>query len=179
MSELPSFPMVRHEPSHLRADDLVVCLQILAEGSKSFAAASRVLPARVRAPASALYAFCRVADDLVDTSGIADAVPELERRLDAIYAGAPATDAVDRAFAAVVLRSELPRAVPDALIEGFAWDVEGRTYEEISTELNIPVNTVGALLTRARAKLREMRPSQSATEIPKLTKMARDEAKKK
>ena len=57
--------------------------------------------------------------------------------------------------------------------------LEGRTYEEISTELNIPVNTVGALLTRARAKLREMRPSQSATEIPKLTKMARDEAKKK
>jgi RNA polymerase sigma-70 factor, ECF subfamily len=57
--------------------------------------------------------------------------------------------------------------------------LEGRTYEEISTELNIPVNTVGALLTRARAKLREMRPSHSATEIPKLTKMARDEAKKK
>jgi RNA polymerase sigma-70 factor, ECF subfamily len=57
--------------------------------------------------------------------------------------------------------------------------LEGRTYEEISTELNIPVNTIGALLTRARQKLREMRPSYSGTEIPKLTKMARDESKKK
>ncbi len=38
--------------------------------------------------------------------------------------------------------------------------LEGRTYEEISTELDIPVNTIGALLSRARKKLREMtRPS--------------------
>ena len=150
MSELPALPMAAHDPAHLRADDLAVCLQILAEGSKSFAAASRVLPARVRAPASALYAFCRVADDLVDTSGIADAVPELERRLNAIYAGAPAMDAVDRAFAAVVLRSELPRAVPDALIEGFAWDVEGRTYEDLSGVIAYSARvaaTVGVAMT--------------------------------
>lgn len=33
--------------------------------------------------------------------------------------------------------------------------LEGRTYEEISTELNIPVNTIGPILTRARKKLRE------------------------
>jgi RNA polymerase sigma-70 factor (ECF subfamily) len=31
---------------------------------------------------------------------------------------------------------------------------EGRTYEEISTETNIPVNTIGAVLSRARKKLR-------------------------
>jgi RNA polymerase sigma-70 factor (ECF subfamily) len=34
--------------------------------------------------------------------------------------------------------------------------LEGRTYEEISTELDIPVNTIGAMLSRARKKLREM-----------------------
>ena len=34
--------------------------------------------------------------------------------------------------------------------------LEGRTYEEISTELDIPVNTLGAILSRARKKLREM-----------------------
>ena len=33
--------------------------------------------------------------------------------------------------------------------------IEGRTYEEISTELNIPVNTIGPVLSRARKKLRE------------------------
>lgn len=33
--------------------------------------------------------------------------------------------------------------------------VEGRTYEEISTELNIPVNTIGPMLSRARKRLRQ------------------------
>ncbi len=32
--------------------------------------------------------------------------------------------------------------------------LEGRTYEEISTETNVPVNTIGAVLSRARKKLR-------------------------
>jgi RNA polymerase sigma-70 factor (ECF subfamily) len=33
--------------------------------------------------------------------------------------------------------------------------IEGRTYEEISTELNIPVNSIGPILSRARKKLRQ------------------------
>ena len=33
--------------------------------------------------------------------------------------------------------------------------LEGRTYEEISTALNIPINSIGPILTRARHKLRE------------------------
>jgi RNA polymerase sigma-70 factor (ECF subfamily) len=33
--------------------------------------------------------------------------------------------------------------------------LEGRTYEEISTELNMPVNTIGPILSRARQKLRK------------------------
>jgi RNA polymerase sigma-70 factor (ECF subfamily) len=32
--------------------------------------------------------------------------------------------------------------------------LEGRTYEEISTELNIPVNSIGPVLSRAKKKLR-------------------------
>jgi RNA polymerase sigma-70 factor, ECF subfamily len=32
--------------------------------------------------------------------------------------------------------------------------LEGRSYEEISTELDIPVNSIGAILSRARKKLR-------------------------
>jgi RNA polymerase sigma-70 factor (ECF subfamily) len=34
--------------------------------------------------------------------------------------------------------------------------LEGRTYEEISTETDVPVNTIGAILSRARKKLRQM-----------------------
>jgi RNA polymerase sigma-70 factor (ECF subfamily) len=33
--------------------------------------------------------------------------------------------------------------------------LEGRTYEEISTELNIPVNSIGPILSRARKMLRK------------------------
>jgi RNA polymerase sigma-70 factor (ECF subfamily) len=33
--------------------------------------------------------------------------------------------------------------------------LEGRTYEEISTDLSIPVNTIGPILSRARKKLRK------------------------
>jgi RNA polymerase sigma-70 factor (ECF subfamily) len=32
--------------------------------------------------------------------------------------------------------------------------LEGRSYEEIATELNIPVNTIGPILSRSRKKLR-------------------------
>lgn len=32
--------------------------------------------------------------------------------------------------------------------------LEGRSYEEISTELNIPINSIGPILSRARQKLR-------------------------
>jgi RNA polymerase sigma-70 factor, ECF subfamily len=42
--------------------------------------------------------------------------------------------------------------------------LEGRTYEEISTELDVPVNSIGSVLTRARSKLREL--SKSYAEIP-------------
>ena len=34
--------------------------------------------------------------------------------------------------------------------------LEGRTYQEISSELRIPVNTIGPMLFRARQKLRKM-----------------------
>ena len=33
--------------------------------------------------------------------------------------------------------------------------LEGRTYEEISAEVDMPVNSIGSILSRARAKLRE------------------------
>lgn len=51
--------------------------------------------------------------------------------------------------------------------------LEGRTYEEISTETDVPVNTIGAILSRARKKLREM-ASPSTTELTTL----RDETPK-
>jgi phytoene synthase len=109
--------------------DLDACRAMLAGGSRSFRVASLLLPARIARPAAALYAFCRVADDLIDRDdGGADAVHALERRLDAICAGRPGPWPADRAFAAVVERHGIPRALPAALLEGLAWDAAGRGY---------------------------------------------------
>jgi RNA polymerase sigma-70 factor (ECF subfamily) len=55
--------------------------------------------------------------------------------------------------------------------------LEGRTYEEISTETNVPVNTIGSVLSRARKKLREMAPPSHSTEVPAL-KPTRSKTKK-
>ncbi len=41
--------------------------------------------------------------------------------------------------------------------------LEGRTYEEISAEVDVPVNSIGSVLSRARDKLREL--SKSSTGI--------------
>ena len=127
MTPLPPFAA---DP--MRPADLAACHTALAVGSKSFAAAARILPRRVRAPATALYAFCRVADDAVDTEADPKAsVKRLRARLDAIYANAPDDHPADRAFAAVVAEYEMPKALPEALIEGFEWDAEGRRYDTL------------------------------------------------
>lgn len=56
---------------------------------------------------------------------------ELRERLDAIYAGQPQALVEDRALTAVVQQYQLPRALLDALIEGFTWDAGGRSYETL------------------------------------------------
>ncbi len=113
-------------------DDLAACRAAIRQGSRSFHAASKLLPSRVRDPALALYAFCRIADDAVDEgSAKADAVASLADRLDAVYRGAPRDAFADRAFAAVVADTGLPRALPEALLEGLAWDAAGRRYDTL------------------------------------------------
>ena len=96
----------------MHTPDLAHCKEAIRHGSLSFHAASRLLPARVRDPALALYAFCRIADDAVDLNDEKPkAVLRLRDRLDQIYEGRPRNTPVDRAFAAVVedLR-DAPRA---------------------------------------------------------------------
>jgi phytoene synthase len=121
-------------PMSLQAQaDMAACRAALREGSYTFFAASLILPRAVRDPASALYAFCRMADDAVDNGTDKHAaVAALRARLDDAYSGQPQVAVADRALAAVVSHFALPRALPDALIEGFAWDCEGRRYETMA-----------------------------------------------
>jgi len=71
--------------------DLAACRNLLRGGSRTFYAASLLLPARVRDPAIALYAFCRLADDAVDLAQELEAVeyPVANRTLAATNPIAP------------------------------------------------------------------------------------------
>lgn len=122
--------MPESPPGQLVAD-LQACAALLRQGSRTFHAASRVLPARVRDPAIALYAFCRVADDAIDEGGREAALMQLRERLYLAYDGRPWADPTDRAFAWAVTRYAVPRELPEALLEGFEWDLVGRRYETL------------------------------------------------
>ena len=127
------------------------CEEAIREGSKSFLAASLLLPGQIRVAARALYAFCRAADDLVDDGDDCDAaLVELTTRLDLIYKGGEVVHGCDQAFAAVAEHFDIPREVPDAMIEGFAWDAEGRTYEtidDLAAYCARVASTVGMMMT--------------------------------
>lgn len=138
-------------------DDMAACRALIRTGSLSFHAASRLLPGRVRDPALALYAFCRVADDDVDEGrDKTSAVLRLRERLDLIYAGRPKPHPSDRAFAAVVHDFDMPRTLPDALLEGLAWDAMGRRYATLadlhaySTRVAASVGVMMCMLMRVR-----------------------------
>ena len=107
----------------MRPADLEWCRNAIREGSYSFHAASKLLPADVRDAALALYAFCRVADDEVDFgTHKPSAVLALRDRLELAYAGRPKDAPADRAFASLIADYDMPRALPEALLEGLAWD---------------------------------------------------------
>jgi len=127
------------------------CRHSIRQGSQSFYLASLLLPVAIREPAYAVYAFCRTADDLIDRDeGGSVAIGELTRMLDRIYAGRPNESFVERGFADVVSRFGLPRALPDALIEGLSWDASGRRYaslDELTAYAVRVAGTVGLMMT--------------------------------
>ena len=157
--------------------------EILRAGSKSFHLASRLLPARVRPPTFALYAFCRHADDAVDDASsnrdARHAVDALRARIDRVYSGRPHDAVVERAFTGVIERFAIPRAIPDALVEGMEWDVLGRTYETATDVRAYGVRvagTVGLMMTLVMGR-REPEVLARACDLGvamQLTNIARD-----
>ena len=127
------------------------CRALIRQGSKSFYAASLLLPQRIRKPAYALYAFCRLSDDAVDARDApADAVERLHQRLDLAYAETPMAIPADRAFAQMVADYQMPRALPQALLEGLAWDAAGwqpRTLDDVFAYSARVAAAVGAMMT--------------------------------
>ena len=110
----------------------------IAKGSKSFAAASTLLPAALRDDVARLYAWCRHADDVIDGQEMghgerivadpAARLAELRRLTDAALGGAP-VPSVFAAFAEVAHRHGITRRLAFDHLDGFAMDVAGTHYE--------------------------------------------------
>lgn len=139
---------IRSDRALVSPADLAACRALLRDGSRSFLLASRLLPQGVRDDAVALYAFCRVADDAIDHAGAGNSLAALDwlrERLALAYAGRPMAIAADRALADLVVRRGIPMALPAALLEGFAWDAEGRRHQELSDVVAYAVRVAGSV----------------------------------
>ena len=122
----------------LRADAIALCRQTIAEHSRSFALASRVLPPRCRDEAAVVYTWCRRADDAVDLAPPgkqAAALVRLGAELDGIYDGEAQADIALAAFQEVVQRHRIPREYPAELLAGMDMDVRGQRYDDMHTLL--------------------------------------------
>ncbi len=175
---------MRPEPvSFATVADLAECTALLRQGSRTFHAASLVLPAVTRARATVLYAFCRLADDAIDLhQDRADqlaALGQLRERLELIYAGRPRSNAADRAFAGLVECAAIPLTLPAALLEGFEWDASWRRYETLAdlqayaARVAGTVGTMMALIMGARDATVLARATDLGVAM-QLTNIARD-----
>ena len=126
--------------------DMGLCKQQLSNGSRSFYFASHLLPSVMQHAACGLYAFCREADDLVDEGeNPKRALELLHNRLDRIYEGKPQYVATDRVLTQIVHTYQMPRELLNALLEGFAWDAEGKLYHSIEDVYDYSARVAGAV----------------------------------
>jgi len=124
------------------------CEALTARHSRSFFLASTFLSADKRRALRALYAFCRVTDDLVDCAG-GDAVGELSRwRQQTLTVNPPQTDRVAVAWADARLRYRIPVRYAEQLIDGVARDLvqrRYRTFDDLAAYSYGVASTVGLM----------------------------------
>jgi len=104
----------------------------IAQSSRTFAFASRLLPVDVRADAVTLYAYCRRADDAVDLAPALEAAARLvalRHELDLLYADARLTDPLAAACQTLVRDRQIPRVYFDELLTGIELDVRAPSFE--------------------------------------------------
>ncbi|MCC6208950.1 MAG: squalene synthase HpnC [Gammaproteobacteria bacterium] len=142
----PSAAQVREAYQH--------CLGLAFRHYENFPVASIAVPAHLRGPVAAVYAFARSADDFADEG---DRTPEARlallreygRRLDAIASGVPGDDPVFIALDDCCRRFRLPLSLFHDLLDAFSQDVTRKCYEEYSEVLDYcrrSANPVGRLL---------------------------------
>lgn len=105
------------------------CTSLTAVHSRSFYTATSLLPAGKRRAIRALYAFCRVSDDIIDNcDGRAEEALAAWRET-ALSPHPPAQELVAVAWADARLRYHVPLRYAEQLLEGVARDLQQRRYE--------------------------------------------------
>jgi phytoene synthase len=130
------------------------CAEVVRRSGSSFAAAFWMLPMPRRRALHAIYAFCRLADDIADDPSVSgDRAKLLERwrdELAAVYEGR-AAHPVGVALADAVEGYRLPQDVFLDLLRGVESDLRGETIEtfaDLERYCYRVASTVGLLLVR-------------------------------
>ena len=115
------------------AADHHACTAVLGRSKSSFAGPIRMLPVAKRRGTTALYAFCRRADDIVDDAADAaasrTALAAFEREVNRGLDGERVGDPVVRALADTVRRFAVPRSAITDIIAGVRMDLDRSRYE--------------------------------------------------
>jgi phytoene synthase len=136
-------------------DDAAHCRQIVRRHARTFWLASRFLPGPKRRAAFALYAFCRVADDIVDAGvhtsplDVSARLNTYRRQLDATLAGNP-DGPLHRELAETLHRYAVPNNVLYELLDGVARDCTPSRYgswDELSSYCEGVASSVGEMCT--------------------------------
>ena len=179
-------PFLDDDFARMTSNDAAHCRQIVRTHARTFWLASRFLPAEKRRAAFALYAFCRVADDIVDL-GTRDALTDIahllehyREELDAALDDRPAGP-VFRELTAAARTYRVPPRVLYELLDGVARDCAPSlydTWDELSCYCAGVASSVGEMCTfvfgvtgdaatrdRARAHARTLGVAMQLTNI--------------
>jgi phytoene synthase len=133
MASCHAAPAFDTDPERIHVDDAAPCRDIVRTHARTFWLASHFLPPDKRRSAYALYAFCRVADDLVDRAG-SDSLEDVAlqfgdycRQLRATLAGQP-KGAVFRELHHALRVHDIPPAVLQELLDAIASDCTPTRY---------------------------------------------------
>jgi len=120
---------------------------------KTFYFATRLLPERVRHPTYVLYAFFRVADEIVDDPGDMSPEEQRERLLEvreAALGRRPTDDPVLSAFSEVREEYDIPDHEVEVFIDAMLTDIgksRYETYEELEAYMRGSAAAVGVMMT--------------------------------
>ena len=116
--------------------------------AKTFYFTSRFLPKDKQNAAYAIYAVCRITDDIVDNNEILSGsinLSAIRGKIDSVYNRTELTDNILLAFRETVNKYKIPKKYFDELIEGMYMDLNKNRYENFN-ELYIYCKRVAGMI---------------------------------